>query len=277
METDKDPKASNLNKEEIKKLLNFAANNSVSLSIDDLRILYNFVDGTSEFCISDVHQSYSKLCQKTSPVTGHTIISSLGVKRNVWPVLSLALLFFVLVLANELMAIMFDDGDIAEGTFASSMMFFQIYFLDQLSPVLWGGLGSCVYLMKFYADLAKDKLFDLDKAGGWGTRVVLGSILGGIIQYIYSPELLTSSGIDNHALAFLVGLSVKVVYGALEKTIEAIADKMNLDSTHSNKKNKKSFREMAIKMAANKDLSDEDRYLILQVLDIDKKSGDKPI
>ena len=124
--------------------------------------------------------------------------------------------------------------------------------------------------MKLYSDLANDKAFDADRVDGWGSRIVLGALLGGIIQYIYSPAFLTSSGIDGLALAFLVGLSVKVVYGALEKTIEIIADKMNLHATKSSKADKKSFEEMAISMAARKDIGEEQRKLILKVIDITK-------
>jgi hypothetical protein len=262
-----------INKDEIKALLSYAANNKIKLEKECRDILFKALDvrksGSEESLDeSNIYDAYRELSNQTHPVTGITIIASKDVRKHVKPVIRYAILFFILALSNEMMAMMFADGDIADGSLKSDMMFFQAYVLDKLAPVFWGGLGSCVYLMKLYSDLARDRIFDPDKFGGWGPRVVLGAILGGIIQYIYAPEFLTSSGIDDLALAFLVGLSVKIVYGALEKTIEAIAGVMNLDSTQATKKDKKSFREMAVQMAASKDLTQEQREMLLKVIEM---------
>jgi hypothetical protein len=233
--------------EEVNALLNYTLNKGISVDTEVLDILYRELSSDKSESVVKVHTAYSKLCKTSKPVTGHTIVASNSVKKHAWPVVVLSIVFFFLAMSNEIMSMMFDDGITAEGSASYGLMNFQIYVLDKLAPVLWGGLGSCVYLMKLYSDLAKDKIFEPEKIGGWGSRVVLGAILGGVIQYIFSPDFLTSSGIDDYALAFLVGLSVKVVYGALEKTIEAIAEKMNLDSIKNNSNDKKTLKELKIR------------------------------
>ena len=79
-------KISSLNRAETQVFLKFSANININLPFD-LHIKYDFIDDSLDPCLSDLHQSYSNLCQKTSPVTGHIIISSSRVKREVWPVI----------------------------------------------------------------------------------------------------------------------------------------------------------------------------------------------
>jgi hypothetical protein len=133
-----------------------------------------------------------------------------------------------------------------------------------------GGLGSCIFLLKRFSDIASDRTFDSDFIGGWQTRVLLGAILGGVIQYIYDPGFIIESGMDENALAFLVGLSVKVFYGALEKLIDAVADKLNLNAIRRNKTEKSNFSELIVKRIAAGNLSDEQRNALLKLLDGDK-------
>lgn len=118
------------------------------------------------------------------------------------------------------------------------MIKFQRYVLNNLSPFFWGGLGACVYLMKRLTDLAGDRAFDRKQMQGWQTRILLGAILGAVIQYIYSPTKIAETGvsIDLKALAFLTGLGVKVVYGAIEKTLDVLAQKMNLSAIRADEK-----------------------------------------
>ena len=86
--------------------------------------------------------------------------------------------------------------------------------------------------MKAIQDSVKDYQYDDHYMEGWGTRVLIGGILATIILILFDPATLSSDTLplSSTAIAFLTGLGVKPVYGALEKTIELISDKLNLDS-----------------------------------------------
>ena len=90
--------------------------------------------------------------------------------------------------------------------------------------------GSCVYLLKTLSDRASERSFDRRQLQGWGTRIMLGAILGAVVQYLYNPASFTTEAfkLDASAVAFFTGVGVKVVYGAIEKTIDMLASKMNL-------------------------------------------------
>jgi hypothetical protein len=65
---------------------------------------------------------------------------------------------------------------------------------------------------------------------GWVNRMMLGAILGTLNLYIYASESYTQKGIhlDASVIAFLAGLSVKLVYGVLEKIIDTLYNKFDL-------------------------------------------------
>ncbi len=113
-----------------------------------------------------------------------------------------------------------------------SWEFYQ-YFLRIINPFVWGGLGACVYILKRASDEANNHRFDIEVFRGWWIRVLLGFVLGGAVIYVIDPERLSATGMSEIVLAFLTGLSVKVVYGALEKLVSEISEKFSLDTTQS--------------------------------------------
>ena len=86
--------------------------------------------------------------------------------------------------------------------------------------------------MKSLQDSARANVYDHHELEGWGTRILIGGILAAIVMIIFDPDTFTSESVPltPAAIAFLTGLGVRVVYGALERIIETLADKLGLDN-----------------------------------------------
>jgi len=180
----------------------------------------------------DMLGEYIALSKLVTPITGVSLVDSANVDQIVKPVRVLTYLILGIVLLNVMLSAWFVDIAEPEEGPLWWVLQTQRYVLEVVAPFLWGALGSCVYLLKRYSDLAEARIFDEDSMQGWGTRILLGAILGGVVQYLYDSSVFTSSGLrlDANALGFLSGIGVKVVYGAIEKTISALGEAMNLDA-----------------------------------------------
>lgn len=180
----------------------------------------------------DMLGEYVAISKLITPITGVSLVDSANVDTIVKPVRVLTYVFLGFVLLNTMLSAWFVDLPEPEDGVLWWLLQAQRYVLDIIAPFLWGALGSCVYLLKRYSDLAEARIFDEDSMQGWGTRILLGAILGGVVQYLYDSSVFTSSGLklDANALGFLSGIGVKVVYGAIEKTISALGEAMNLDA-----------------------------------------------
>jgi hypothetical protein len=274
----------NFSANEISELLVYVANSGIVVPTETLSPLYAYihnkglpVDGEAKNVGSSpmenalsVHEAYTQLTKITSPVTGKTILHSRQYRESVKYIKYTAIFFLLISLFNEMIGMYIGDTSLPDEGIWSYIFNIHLYVITPLSPIFWGGLGSCIFLLKRFSDIASDRTFDADFIGGWQTRVLLGAILGGVIQYIYDPGFIVESGMDENALAFLVGLSVKVFYGALEKLIDAVAEKLNLNAIRRNKTEKNTFSELIVKRIAAGKLSDEQRKALLNLLDDDK-------
>jgi hypothetical protein len=179
-----------------------------------------------------VLQFYTKLAKLTYPVNGHTLIETQSIRYYLsWPIIY-AILFLALALGNEILKGWFLKIGAPEEELYRSLFNIQHYVLEPLSPFFWGGLGACVYLLKRLTDFAADMSFDSKQLQGWQTRIWLGAILGAVaFQYIY-PESAKLSADDMKfsakPVAFLTGVGVRVIYGALEKLIDFLAVKLDI-------------------------------------------------
>ena len=167
--------------------------------------------------------AYAALAAETKPVNGRTILDSKQGWKQFSGVLIASMVFFALAIGNEMAdAWLSNRVDPPEDEW---WLPYKLYGWDILAPFFWGGLGSCVYLLKVLWDKQADFEFENDRFRGWGVRVILGALLGGLIQYIVDPSSFEDSvNLNSNALAFLTGVGVKVVYGALEKIIETLSD-----------------------------------------------------
>ena len=205
---------------------------------------------------TEEYLSHEKMCQVVvlyaelnlltpENITGKTLCDSHKVDQVTQPLLRVTWrMIFPLILLNVFLDGWFQDMIEPEEGFWFYLIAFQRYVLNYLNPFLWGAMGSCVYLLKIYSDLAENNLFNEDKLQGWGTRVTLGAILGGVVQFIYDSSVFTNTGmnLDANAIGFLTGIGVKVVYGSLEKTIESFSSLMNLDSIKKDSGSRKEIR-----------------------------------
>ena len=107
-----------------------------------------------------------------------------------------------------------------------------VHLVKFFTPFFWGALGAFVYILKRITDFAAEYQFDPDKFQGWLTRLSLGAILGWTITYIIDPAAFGEVTLNSTAIAFLSGLGTKVIYGGLQRLIQILADKMNLDMLH---------------------------------------------
>jgi hypothetical protein len=116
---------------------------------------------------------------------------------------------------------------------------FRTYVLEYLCPFIWGAIGSCVYLLKNLYDIAAERKIDLRMQHGWYMRVLLGAIMAGAVYYLFGFTGVVEGGkeVSGNAVAFLVGVGVKVVYGGLERLIMLISDKLDLETLRRTKVN----------------------------------------
>lgn len=186
-----------------------------------------------------VLREYAKLTAVTFPkykVNGRSVLDSRqAFARSKWIILY-ALGFFVLAMGTEILDLYFGDTPVPEGGFDRTLSYIHSHVLTFLSPFFWGGLGSCIYLLKRLSDLAGDQSFDATLLKGYQTRIWLGALLGAVVQFIFFNDAnitQTKVMLDANAVAFLSGVGVKVVYGAIEKTVDSLSKAINLDSLKS--------------------------------------------
>lgn len=190
--------------------------------------------------------AYAKLSALTVPVSGRSLLETeTRFKLAVLPLHLWTLLILAIVVANEILKVWFADLVEPEEGPLLRLIDLRHYVLDVCSPFLWGALGSCVWLLKRLSDLAENRSFDRALSHGWTSRILLGAILGGIVQYLYDPALFVAGTfkLGASALGFLTGVGVKVVYGAIEKSIEVLSNKMNLDANKTDNRDTTAVRD----------------------------------
>lgn len=174
--------------------------------------------------------AYAKLCEVTYPVTGASIIASRNA-RHVLLMLFVGAILSICILGQ--LSVSFASNSSRDDLYPwlwEFFYYFGLYLYPVIAGLLWGGLGSCVYLLKRVNDLARSREFDPDLYKGVWVRMVLGGTLGWVVVNIFDLESADLGGISIPAIAFITGLSVKVVYGALEKLVQTLEQKMNLGS-----------------------------------------------
>ncbi len=109
--------------------------------------------------------------------------------------------------------------------------------------LVWGAIGTCIYLMKMLSDKLSAFAFEELRARGMGTRVFLGAILGLIVVELIGTQIGTepnaaadsagpaasvATGFPIYLIAFLAGLGIKPVYAAIEGLVEGLAARIKL-------------------------------------------------
>jgi hypothetical protein len=220
-------------------------------------------------------EPYIALTQLLTPVSGGSLVDSANVDRIIRPVRATTYIILAVTLIHGMLSTWFSDIPEPEEGFLATAIQWQRYVLDFAAPFLWGALGSCVYLLKRFADFAETRTFDEDSLQGWGTRILLGAILGGVVQFLYDSSVFTTSGLrlDANALGFLSGVGVKVVYGAIEKTIAALGEAMNLEAVRTGPAREDALKKFLAQALASESDPDK-RAVIAGLLDrLGKRAG----
>jgi hypothetical protein len=193
------------------------------------------VPNDSEYSYQQIVAAHSALSALTGDVTSESLKDSTHVWRNAGSIIITTMVIFFSIIAAEVMEIYFEGMPIDGDSELGLVRWTYEYVLMKMMPFLWGALGSCLFLLKKLSDLMADRTFRKKYFKGASIRIILGAVLGGVINDIIvindleSGEALVGATVTSvNALAFLTGLSVKVVYGALEKLINVLVDKFNL-------------------------------------------------
>lgn len=179
---------------------------------------------------------YARLAKQTKienyRINGRTLIETSFASRSLFWLFGLTFILLTLAIMNEIMSGWVSATDAPYTQFQQEIVFFQRHVLQHLIPFIWGGLGACMYLLMRLYNIATHRAFDRARLHGWALRVLLASVLAAVTLYLINPAALSSNGIPLEAksVAFLVGLGVKVVYGAFEKLVDTLVEKFNLDS-----------------------------------------------
>lgn len=250
--------------EEVEELIHYASDEGKD---DDLEIRGPLIDVISKYkgsreaptadIIKTVHKQYTQLSLQTGEITGRSLLHTRNIFFHLKMIISLTIILLFISVGSELLGLWLQDRielDQGESTIKS----IHQYILSPLAPFFWGGLGACVYLLKRLTDVAAARQFDKTKLQGWQTRVWLGAILGLVVQFIFDPTLMDSYGLSQNALAFLIGVGVKVFYGSLEKAIQVASQKLKLKTTQPMQEDYSSI-EKFLRSQLNKFKKEEDR------------------
>ena len=177
--------------------------------------------------VSRVATLYADLTADTKPVTGRTVAdSTASAYKRVGKISLVATLFFIFAIGHYIADTWLGDLEYPD----EIPLWFKLkdYVWDTLMPFFWGGLGSCIYLMKTVEGAARAHLYEYHQLTGWVTRILTGSMLAAIVIIIFAPIIFSSETplITPAAMAFLVGFGVKAVYGTFERIIETLTIKL---------------------------------------------------
>lgn len=230
--------------EEVRELLLFAARRGIEGTEQLVKALHDHVaeyedakdDASKRAAEKKVFDDYVKLCAVTFPslgVNGRTLVDSRHHYAETAKVLAVGGVFLVCALGTQVLTLWFADVVEPEEGFTLWFIEFHRYALNYLNPFFWGGLGACVYLIKRLSDEIGSFRFDSRQFKGWFTRIMLGAVLGAAVVFIFDPDLFSDETgkplqLSTNVIAFLTGVGVKVVYGAIERTIETLGEKLNL-------------------------------------------------
>ncbi len=185
---------------------------------------------------AEVLELYSHLIKASNTdgfeINGRTLLETRKANQHIWDLILLTVLLLSVAIANEMLGSWLSEQPTPEEGWHLWLSDAHEHLLLHLMPFIWGGLGSCVYLLKALYDYAQHRAFDSTRLHGLYLRVVLGAVLAAVVLYLFDPALFSEDHLplDYKAVAFLVGLSVKLVYGALEKLVHVLVEKFDLGS-----------------------------------------------
>lgn len=227
--------------EEAKALLAYVARRGIEGTEDQLKALHAAIadyeaaadDAAKKSKEGAVFDAYAALAKEIFPkfgVNGRTLLDSRRGRRTTFKVMLWTLIFLALALGTQMLGLWAGDHVLEESGLLWLLANAEAYFFRYMNPFFWGGAGACVYLIKRLNDEISEGRFSQAAFTGWGTRILLGAALGAAVVIIFDLSRLEgeASGLSESVVAFLTGIGVKVVYGAIERTIATLAEKLNI-------------------------------------------------
>lgn len=106
-------------------------------------------------------------------------------------------------------------------------------YLELLTPWAYGGLGSCIYLLRSAHSYIWQRTFDLRRKPEYLNRILLGTMAGGAIILLVN-NIVGDDGaviqLSSAALGFLSGYSTDFLFNTIERVITAILPKVGVDT-----------------------------------------------
>ena len=127
-------------------------------------------------------------------------------------------------------------GDPAAFTTSEVLQKFFYWRIHDLASLLlalcWGGIGSCIFLMKKLSDRLSEMSYEKARQKGDLARIFVGAFLGVATVELFFTDidvaLMTGDvNLTPNLVALAAGLSTKIVYGILESLIEGIAARIS--------------------------------------------------
>ena len=143
---------------------------------------------------------------------------------------------FLFVIALILQAAAGFAGRVGDPSALGGVASFLYWLAKDLSGLLlaavWGGIGSCIFLMKKLSDRLSAMSYEKSRQKGDTARIAVGAFLGvAVVELFFSKfaENLMAGELDfgPNLAALLAGLAVKPVYGAFETLAEALAERIS--------------------------------------------------
>ncbi|WP_025897395.1 hypothetical protein [Sneathiella glossodoripedis] len=193
----------------------------------------------------NLQASYAKLSAITYAknfVNGHTILETKkatnqilmkdNIPRTRPVVIGFALFILAILIEISKVWVLGDpDQEAGNGSEDSAILGLAKPALIFLIAATWGGIGSCIYLMKRISDKMFMEAYDSAKVRGDITRIFLGSMLGVCVVLLFFnvPDEPTPFGeikFGQAIAAFIAGLGIKPVYAAFETLSEELASRL---------------------------------------------------
>jgi hypothetical protein len=120
----------------------------------------------------------------------------------------------------------------AEGKISDSLL---IAMAKILLPYGYGGLGSCVYLLRSAHTYIYLRTFDVQRKPEYFNRILLGTIAGGTIILFLGAVAGTGpvAKLSSTAVGFLAGYSTDFLFNTIERIIGAVFPKVGGEATRS--------------------------------------------
>lgn len=152
--------------------------------------------------------------------------------------MAIGLIFFALALA--LQAAMGWAGRVndpaAEMGESGRWLLVSYWLIRDLAPLLlaglWGGIGSCIFLMKKLSDRLSKMAYEKSRQKGDLARIFVGAFLGIAVVELFMDDLgdaimVGDVNLTPNLAALAAGVTTKTVYAILETVIEGIASRVS--------------------------------------------------